>query len=1396
MKSTNLLCILFFLSFLVRGQDIQSSGPIILPQAPASQYIIANGQTVNIKSAISITLLPGTHIQQGSNVSIKIGSSQVVEAAPNNPADDWDKNWVLNKSYDEDGNVVSESKIFFDYNGKPIQSQAKNLSAGHIIASQMMYDAKERGVGNSLAAPTNNSAFAYKADFINTSSAGVYSYKDFDKIPFVFDKLDTPDPVGNNVKGTLGWYYSDNNTFEPNVATTGFPYTRSDFYNDGSEGVKRMANVGDELRIGKGREESGHTFPVINELDNYLAIRNKFFSAGVMGSLPLSMKGKARQSVSIDQNGNQAVVISDLNEKVLMTARVGESQGLLSVTNTVELDPVIDLYVFNLKIENTNQGAKSFTVSSVHDITIYKNGAFEYYGKGNNYPGYTPIAANGEEMRITSDYPFYVSYRDFTGEVICDDCPSRIVEAEKSPVHYFQLFSPSNVTTSGSYPPTLYDMSKDGVSSIVHYTNMSPLAKGYYKLISSLTTASLTYSNQYSDISYNFYNQLGQLIATIAPEGVKLLITNGINAYASIGDVPYSNVYEYDLKGRTIACTETDAGRTEFVYRADGNVRFSQNAEQRKTGRFSYSNYDRWGRQVESGEYAPGTITFAMAKSDVDLQENIGVEGGLIGGSRLLQVKTHYDVPNNGHGLVNYVQDEAFLKGVVSFTENNSSKTWYNYDAWGRVTWIIKDIIGLGVKTINYEYDSKGNISKIDFQKESSLEQFIHEYEYDADNKLKVAYTSTATSGKKEQARYFYYLHGPLKRIELAEDLQGIDYAYTPQGWLKSINHPDVEKDPGKDKIANGFASDTFGMTLEYFNSDYTRSNSGISSLATGNNKAYYNGTIVGQSWKSLKPQSIINSYGAAVNNPAMVTYTYDDKYQFNNNKYGAPNFANNSFSENPNANREHNLSYDANGNIKTLGRTNASGSTVADYNYSYQNGTNKLASVSGYANYGYDDLGQMIQQTATGGAGYYVDYDVNGKVTAIYTDASKTQLKISFGYDEAGIRIRKTDHIQNTITYYVHDASGNVLAIYDNKGTPLQQKEVPVYAASRIGIYNRPGNSYQYELSDHLGNVRVVLNGTKTSNGEADVVYYSDYYPFGTALTLQGSNDYRYGYQGQYAEVDKETGWNSFELRMYDPAIGRWMNVDPYAEFHSPYVGMGNNPVALTDPDGGETDPTFTLKEVVITAGKGFIGGIASTMDYIRSQWTGKGYLENMANLATFGGYGSAQSLYGAYQLAKNVPNYNTNDYIYGAGFVAEKVIEAGVFKRVTSIGTRVVARGIVVEAETTAAKTGMTDLQLVTRAAQKAESAIGGTGRFAGTAKHTYANNLLNRYQSIYGSRGLEFNQYFNKATGRGFLDVVNHKTMMIYDYKFGSAVMGNAQYLKYSNSFPGYGIQIIRP
>jgi len=43
--------------------------------------------------------------------------------------------------------------------------------------------------------------------------------------------------------------------------------------------------------------------------------------------------------------------------------------------------------------------------------------------------------------------------------------------------------------------------------------------------------------------------------------------------------------------------------------------------------------------------------------------------------------------------------------------------------------------------------------------------------------------------------------------------------------------------------------------------------------------------------------------------------------------------------------------------------------------------------------------------------------------------------------------------------------------------------------------------------------------------------------------------------------------------LRLWDARIGRWLTTDPYGEFYSPYLGMGNNPIRLTDPDGGKTD-------------------------------------------------------------------------------------------------------------------------------------------------------------------------------------------------------------------------------
>jgi RHS repeat-associated protein len=95
-----------------------------------------------------------------------------------------------------------------------------------------------------------------------------------------------------------------------------------------------------------------------------------------------------------------------------------------------------------------------------------------------------------------------------------------------------------------------------------------------------------------------------------------------------------------------------------------------------------------------------------------------------------------------------------------------------------------------------------------------------------------------------------------------------------------------------------------------------------------------------------------------------------------------------------------------------------------------------------------------------------------------------------------------------------------------------------------------------------------------KPNADKLSVTSWAEYYAFGKVAkaSCPSNGAYRYGYQGEFAEKDSETDWNSFELRQYDSEIGRFTTTDPMGEFWSSYVGMGNNPSNLVDPTGGCT--------------------------------------------------------------------------------------------------------------------------------------------------------------------------------------------------------------------------------
>jgi RHS repeat-associated protein len=765
------------------------------------------------------------------------------------------------------------------------------------------------------------------------------------------------------------------------------------------------------------------------------------------------------------------------------------------------------------------------------------------------------------------------------------------------------LLNSTPITATGSY---------ELVNTVKEQVVMgTSLAAGFYKIRCISGTVTLSYGNAYGDISYFFYDHLGRLLVKTAPNGVQLLKTNGLAAYPDKASLPFTTLYQYDQRGRLIAMVDPDAGRSEYVYRNDGQIRFSQNAEQRKTtvanphGRYSYVDYDSYGRGIESGEYIPAAadMNFATVRSTLLTTQTSALNPAAdltlsMAGTRQDWIRTTYDLAVAGSN-----RNQDFVVGAVAYTEGASgSKTWYSYDEQGQLSWLVQHIPGLGLKTIDYTYDFLGKVRQVAYQKDVTAERFYHHYRYDADQRLIKTETSRDGSSKTLQAQYSYYLHGPLKRVELGNQLQGMDYVYTAQGWLKSINNANLGQDPGGDGT-NGVAPDVFGLTLDYFSGDYlntrppaiavVKSIPSLTNLSAATYPPLYEGSIRAQSWQNQKLSTTVGSYA----------YQYDAKGQLQVADFGSRDFAGN-FTRHATDHHLSALNYDANGNILSLKQSKGNGVTADDFSngYFYQSSptnpsplqtgylTNRLAKVNNYATFGYNAIGQLTSQTlpAAGVQGFNgISYNVTGKVKGV-TDGSGNN-RVSFTYNERGLRASKT---AGGVTYsYVYDAEGNVMAIY--QGTIL--KEVPVYGSGRVGVFDATGSLYRYELTDHLGNVRAVLDPVKLG-GNADVQAATNYYPFGDPMPgrLTGTG-YRYGYQGQYAEKDEETGWNSFELRMYDARIGRWLGVDPYGQYSSPYVAVGNNPVSGVDPDGGEGTDYYKNKksgEVIWIDGSGYVEG------------------------------------------------------------------------------------------------------------------------------------------------------------------------------------------------------------
>lgn len=715
----------------------------------------------------------------------------------------------------------------------------------------------------------------------------------------------------------------------------------------------------------------------------------------------------------------------------------------------------------------------------------------------------------------------------------------------------------------------LYDARRD---SLINSFNDRYLAK----CLNARYNESFTVYQPISEYHYTlyYYDQAGNLIKTVPPAGVDVSKFAWAAAWRDSVAIARRNdqlltpnhtlptQYRYNTLNQVVKQQSPDGGQSEFWYDRLGRLAISQNARQRPSDLYSYTRYDSLGRITEVGQVNNNGHS---AMSDGISRNQSSLENWLItlDNKRGQITTTVYDLPYPGFagvGDTRQIIEQKNLRNRVSYTTITDTGnvslynqgTFYTYDILGNVDFLLQDYGSSGYsvtanvmnkngnrwKKTGYRYDLiSGKVNMVMYQY-GWRDGFFHRYSYDAENRLTLVETSTDSLVWEKDARYEYYRHGPLARVTLGEQqVQGLDYAYTLQGWLKGINSTggtdsfDMGGDGRYSSINRYTAKDAIGLTLNYFGNDYTALNGhpfpGSSSFLSDNHRPLYNGNI---SSSSVYQKKFEGETGGPL---IFYNYKYDqlnrltqqDAYTVAFNTGTGYLDSLHTMGEN----LKERIAYDANGNIlKYLRKSILSTGAMDSLNYHYYAGTNQLIKItdseapSAYehpddfivdidsqpdSNYRYDAIGNLVKDSAEKITD--IKWNVYGKIQEITKKDGGDITTIKYTYDALGNRISQVvipPSDDPKYTWYVRDAQGNLLSTYTSQGDesdleelPLDQDDVYMYGSSRLGSYKinsgvddgPDAQTYygtrgmdrgwkQYELTNHLGNVLATVSDRK----------------------------------------------------------------------------------------------------------------------------------------------------------------------------------------------------------------------------------------------------------------------------------------------------------------------------
>ncbi len=609
--------------------------------------------------------------------------------------------------------------------------------------------------------------------------------------------------------------------------------------------------------------------------------------------------------------------------------------------------------------------------------------------------------------------------------------------------------------------------------------------------------------------------------------------------------------YNYDDRDRLIEKQIPGKEKEYFVYDVRDRLVLSQDGTLKAQNKWLYTIYDGLNRTMEQGLWS-STSSRSTLQTAVDGNINyVSSQVSRVPKKYLYynnysmsdEIPIHTDVTTLGQTQATNNTGRLTMEKTILLDSETGMDTeiiiTYYYDKYGRLIQIAKDNHLGGKDYITNAYNFAGLVIQTRYRHTADgVTTYIDQYN-DYDHRGKVMKVRHLINGANEvlMAGNNYNEAGELVDKYLHSTsggnfLQRMDYTYNIRGWLTLINSP-----------TSFTENDKFGLELSY-------------NVPPSGGTALFNGNISGMKWGTPSRTNMLYRFSYDAGNRLTVA-------DFSNSAYSSSAF-------------DCNYSYDSKGNITAIVRKGSTGATIDNLSYNYNNTGNKI----NYVNDASGDYASTVDYPGDASSSTF-SYDQNGNMT--YEPSKEIHLvynllnlpyeadfggnkKIHYFYTFDGEKVRQS--VENNGIITKTDYCGPF--VYETVSGTRSLK----YIITPEGRAVKNGSSwdYEYNLTDHLGNVRAVIH--KGTNGLAEVIQERHYYPFGMEMSTLSVNNStnKYLYNGKEHETDFDLDWYDYGARFYDPELGRFHSVDPFAEKYnilSPYNYCTNNPIKYVDPDG-----------------------------------------------------------------------------------------------------------------------------------------------------------------------------------------------------------------------------------